>query len=743
MVKIKSDRIGVHKRIVSEKQQVKLDIRSEKQNIDDSTNFMICSHCRGLLEDSYSLKNLMSENEDLIRSRKSRLNLTDSVTLEQLFNDENSTGQNICRICLNSSETGNLRLNDVTPENPLCAVLQTCLWEVDAELTDDPIVCAECQGKLRNMYAFRAACLTIEDKILQYCKSDPETKNLDINKILNILKGDPEDSIEETDFLSEFEVRDEEEADIFDNIAVEPTHPTETAEMVMMPTGSLNMMRKAPKRPIEGPAEVPPSKKVKRTAFVLSDGTVVPGDLPHFKFCYNMILNPTAGITLEEWLREVDTQKKKDELDVYNWFGSMADIMTWDEWRAKVLKAFPSHDDYWASMRLALSRKKRPQETFTEYYAAKVELLNQVDVTGEKAVSCLLGGLTNFDSLIGCIGRIGDHKTPEDLLAYFKKCDEKQAVVSKEEGKLAATPTKALTEKTFLPHTFPPTKIRSKKALKKEKCYNCGRPGHLAIQCKFENTASLRHVGSPAMAPVGQLGPKSTAVASTSHQPGYPDQAAVARKPKECFKCRQVGHERKDCPMWINQPGKVQPQAHFQAHDKGQPSHVARCAHCGQTSHTSFNCPNSRKVPRDTVTPQQMCQVCHNFTHTTEECYSKKNPNKKQPAQCVICHKWDHAAAICPQRKAKNEKLRAKVYKMSMAFQRKESSPAARQVWQNDVYQAQRGQSPSPPTQARRISEYNSPLPRSPAQQICLKCYKIGHDVTNCPKFAQMRAYRN
>ncbi|KAJ8966857.1 hypothetical protein NQ317_006642 [Molorchus minor] len=375
-------------------------------NLDESTKFEICQKCYESLLDSYWLKKTLSENEGLIKTRKEKLQITDFVNLDKIFNEPNSGNEeaiNICRICLNSTDNGNININDITPEDPFHCILKTCLSDLDIELVADPILCSICRNRLSNMYSLRTSTLTVEEKLKEYYKLHPESKNWDINKALGMLKNAPE-------------VQDEDDGDIFDSLSKNVSDAPEFSSEY----DDTNR-----KRPLETD-ETNKRKKAKLKVDIGEDGSLTIAELPHFRF-YRAAgaQHQAAGLNLG---RMKVLLRMQSISELHNWFSSIAEIMSWEEWKRKLIQAFPSQSDYCLNMKHALNRKKRPFETFTQYYKAKVDLLQQMNIRGEDAVSCILNGLAHVNILVSCLGRMGNYQRPEDLLPYIQKCDEKMAV---------------------------------------------------------------------------------------------------------------------------------------------------------------------------------------------------------------------------------------------------------------------------------------------------------------------------
>ncbi|KAJ8953799.1 hypothetical protein NQ318_006646 [Aromia moschata] len=98
-----------------------------------------------------------------------------------------------------------------------------------------------------------------------------------------------------------------------------------------------------------------------------------------------------------------------DNLPTYNY--------SWTEWKALIKRTFPDHHDFSATLRKLVNRSKLATETMTQYYFAKLELLQACEITGTKAVSCLIDGIG--DRALQNSAKAGRYETPEHLYEKF------------------------------------------------------------------------------------------------------------------------------------------------------------------------------------------------------------------------------------------------------------------------------------------------------------------------------------
>lgn len=224
-------------------------------------------------------------------------------------------------------------------------------------------------------------------------------------------------------------------------------------------------------------------------------------DLPHFNFSPDLIYNPNKSDDMvEDWLAQVEEYKQKfnwsdyttihkvlvklkDMKELYIWFSNIADIMDWQQWKTKLVRAFPRRSDYYIYVKKMMVRRKKREETYVTYYNDKMKLMESMNLTAEQKISCIFGGIT--DILVCCVGRVGDYKSPEELLDYFKSCDDKESVEAAAEIKK---------EVKFIPNSQKfKAKVQKKPTLNPAmnqkindmtKCFDCRRYGHTVVECR-------------------------------------------------------------------------------------------------------------------------------------------------------------------------------------------------------------------------------------------------------------------
>jgi hypothetical protein len=100
------------------------------------------------------------------------------------------------------------------------------------------------------------------------------------------------------------------------------------------------------------------------------------------------------------------------------WYNNLTTYAhTWEEWKALLIKTFPVHHDFANTLRQMLNRVKQPNESMTQYYFGKMNLLQACNITDKEAVSCIIDGLLDDTQKVGA--KAGRYETPELLYAEY------------------------------------------------------------------------------------------------------------------------------------------------------------------------------------------------------------------------------------------------------------------------------------------------------------------------------------
>lgn len=99
------------------------------------------------------------------------------------------------------------------------------------------------------------------------------------------------------------------------------------------------------------------------------------------------------------------------------WFDTLENCdMSWSAWKEALKHAFPRQIDFATALEELVRRRKLEDETMTTYYHTKLALCDKCGIKGEKAVSCIIHGLSRDlqknAQLLKC-------KTPETLYEEF------------------------------------------------------------------------------------------------------------------------------------------------------------------------------------------------------------------------------------------------------------------------------------------------------------------------------------
>jgi hypothetical protein len=156
------------------------------------------------------------------------------------------------------------------------------------------------------------------------------------------------------------------------------------------------------------------------------------------------------------------------------WYDNLTTFTyTWEEWKALLVRTFRDHHDFASTLRQLVNRVKQSNETMTQYYFGKINLLQACNITGKEAVSCLIDGLTGHTLQNGV--KSGRYETPESLYTEYLSTLAAETVEPRVEHKglgprLGANPT----------NTSVPNDTLVRRDLR---CYNCHEPGHISRSC--------------------------------------------------------------------------------------------------------------------------------------------------------------------------------------------------------------------------------------------------------------------
>jgi hypothetical protein len=165
----------------------------------------------------------------------------------------------------------------------------------------------------------------------------------------------------------------------------------------------------------------------------------------------------------------------------------------WEEWRSLLIAAFPTSDGYHQKLQTMMQRVKRVEETYFRYDYEKLALLNQCEINGEKAVSCLIAGIQ--DVVVRTGSQAGRYTDPSALLEYLKGCDttstshkvDNYQRDSRRDALHRPAANRSKKWRTFAKtarHSFGQRTFQSERLV----CYGCNKPGHLKRDCPSTST---------------------------------------------------------------------------------------------------------------------------------------------------------------------------------------------------------------------------------------------------------------
>lgn len=162
----------------------------------------------------------------------------------------------------------------------------------------------------------------------------------------------------------------------------------------------------------------------------------------------------------------------------------------WNNIKRTFVNTFPPQMDFHKKLKDMMSRQMTQHETLKTYIMHKTILLNQVEVFGRRAVSCIISGLLNTDEVKEA-AYSKNFGTPEDLLTYLaaveNEAKEKEAK-EKSAKKMQEAAAQAAAQASVIPPLLSEASILQAQQIAKQRlqlniCYNCMREGHTSKDC--------------------------------------------------------------------------------------------------------------------------------------------------------------------------------------------------------------------------------------------------------------------
>lgn len=154
------------------------------------------------------------------------------------------------------------------------------------------------------------------------------------------------------------------------------------------------------------------------------------------------------------------------------WFEALPTVVySWEEWQSKLLKAFPSTENYGRLLEEMLQRTSRNEESLREYFYDKLNLLTRCEIHGKKAVDCIIYGIAD-KSIRNGAQALNCHE-PEDLLNYLNS----QKPLSFAQQSTSRNRDRAV------PNDNTTSNANSSSLSSTITCYNCRSKGHPYYNC--------------------------------------------------------------------------------------------------------------------------------------------------------------------------------------------------------------------------------------------------------------------
>lgn len=153
------------------------------------------------------------------------------------------------------------------------------------------------------------------------------------------------------------------------------------------------------------------------------------------------------------------------------WYEGLNTILfSWPEWQNKLINAFPFEQSYSQTLEDMLQRKSKFNEPIEVYYYEKLSLVNQCDITGERAVDCIIHGISDRTTRSSALALRCSH--PDNLLQFLMS---NRASINFSE--------KHNQQNKFIPDLNSTSKTSVKPENSTLHCFNCKEKGHPYLQC--------------------------------------------------------------------------------------------------------------------------------------------------------------------------------------------------------------------------------------------------------------------
>lgn len=160
-----------------------------------------------------------------------------------------------------------------------------------------------------------------------------------------------------------------------------------------------------------------------------------------------------------------------------SWYQGLPSLLfSWSEWKVKLKESFPTRDNYADLLTEMLNKRVRYGESLEIYYYAKMNLLNRCEISGKRAVDCIIAGIEDRGVRLGAQG--AEFTEPELVLKFLKTVKVDRSTNEQLKGKDR--------DKRSQNNSFSSSKIGlnpQKQYGSSMVCYNCKETGHLFFRC--------------------------------------------------------------------------------------------------------------------------------------------------------------------------------------------------------------------------------------------------------------------
>lgn len=156
------------------------------------------------------------------------------------------------------------------------------------------------------------------------------------------------------------------------------------------------------------------------------------------------------------------------------WYQGLPSLLyTWPQWVEKLKAAFPSTENYGDLLCRMLKIRCKFGQPLDSYYYDKIALLNRCEITGRKAVGCLIHGIDDKFVRMGASACMFEE--PEKMLPYLRTVTQNE--VQQHRTKLSVTVQPPRTNNRAL------NSFEQNKSSDAIRCFNCNETGHISVKC--------------------------------------------------------------------------------------------------------------------------------------------------------------------------------------------------------------------------------------------------------------------